>query len=532
MSYSRDPSGTGAGQEPFVPVLPPSAGSTSGTLTVRGGVDGIACSLEELDEAAARVQVVAEELCRVSAALAAITGDLWGLPPSVQLPAMASRLAGGDAQLAAGTSGSRLLELAAGVRTARAAYQQSELIALAAVTARRHAELTGLRTIGSAAAGAPAAGPLAGATAGVVAMGLGAWLAQLTVRARAVGYRDAVQDELATLPRLIDPTDPPRVLPMLDRLLRDSGHTTGALAWVTLTAVAAGRRGGVVTAGTLRVDARGGPTTAPAAPATLSTITGNLAAAAARSRAGPDGVARSAVTVRRLDGGAAPVWEVDIPGTTGWDLADGPGLFDLEGNADAITATDATGTTVRPTQVGSLVTAALAAAGAPRGARVILAGHSQGGIHAAALAADPAFRGRYDVRQVVTAGSPIAGFTIPSGTAVLSLEHRDDIVPALDGRPNMDARNRVTVTGSAPPAGSGASPLQTIAAAHGLAGYRRMAAEADGATDRSVAAQRESLRDLTRGVTRQTVWVVEGRDVPLAGAAPDVRRPPSRRRAT
>lgn len=521
MSFSWDPTGDGGRTRSgsFVPTLPPVAGTAGGSLTVRGGVNGIACSLEELDEAAARIRTIGEELCRISAALAAVTADLWRLPPTVQWPATAARLAGGDAQLAAGTLGTRLLDLAAGVQTARAVYQQAELAALAAVVARQETELGGLRAIGAATAGIPAAGPLAGVAAGLAASGLATWLALLAVRAEGVGYRDAVQEELATLPRLIDPTHPPVALPALDALLRASGHATGALAWVTMSAVAAGRRTGVLTPGTLTVEQVGNTTTAPATPASLSSITANLRGAGVNSGPGPDGVARSAVTVRRLDGGAEPVWEVDVPGTTGWDLADGPGLFDLEGNAEAITAPDDSGVTVLPTQVGALVTAALAAAGAARGARVILAGHSQGGIHATALAADPAFRRRYNVRQVVTAGSPVAGFTVPAGTAALSLEHRDDIVPALDGRPNPDAGNRVTVTGSSPPAGSRATAAQTIASAHGMASYARMAAEADAAADPSLQAQRAALRDLTRGVNRQTVWVYAGRDLPSTRTA-------------
>ncbi|MEH0108695.1 hypothetical protein V6N00_03060 [Tersicoccus sp. MR15.9] len=551
MSFSWDPIGTGTASP--VPVLPPSGGSAGGTLTVRGGVNGITCSLEELDEAAALVQAVAEGVCRVSADLSTVADELWRLPPAAQFPATAARLAGGSAQLAAGTLGSRLLDLAVDVRTARAVYERGEAIAVAAVLARRHGELEVLRLAGATAAGAPGAGPLTVPLGAVAGAGVVGWLAALATRAGDVGYRDAVQSEVATLPRLIDPTDPPLVLPALDALLRDSGHATGALAWVTASAVAVGRRTGVVTPGTLTVTPVGRPRTEPATPATLSSLTANLQAAGVSSRAGPDGVARSTVTVRRLDGGTEPVWEMDVPGTTGWELADGPGLFDLEGNAEAITAMDDHGVTVRPTQVGALVTASLAAAGAPRGARVILTGHSQGGIHATALAADPAFRRRYDVRQVVTAGSPVAGFTVPARTPVLSLEHRDDIVPALDGRPNPDERNRVTVTGSAAPLPAGArdapaagtppgtrrtvtapAVIRTIAAAHGMDSYRRIAAEADGSADASLAAQRAGLRDLTRGVDRQTVWVFEGRDVPAgttAARTAEASRAPSRRSA-
>ena len=54
---------------------------------------------------------------------------------------------------------------------------------------------------------------------------------------------------------------------------------------------------------------------------------------------------------------------------------------------------------------------------------VLLAGHSQGGIAAAALAADPGFRRRHPVGAVVTSGAPIARMALPPQVSVLALEH-------------------------------------------------------------------------------------------------------------
>lgn len=74
---------------------------------------------------------------------------------------------------------------------------------------------------------------------------------------------------------------------------------------------------------------------------------------------------------------------------------------------------------------------------------VLLVGHSQGGMEAAALLAHGS---GFHVTHVVTAGSPIAGVHgYPVGTHVLSLENRGDVVPLLDGHDNPDSVAQVTV---------------------------------------------------------------------------------------
>ena len=75
---------------------------------------------------------------------------------------------------------------------------------------------------------------------------------------------------------------------------------------------------------------------------------------------------------------------------------------------------------------------------------VLLAGHSQGGIEAAWIASHT---DDFNVTQVVTAGSPVAATGgYPASVQVLSLEHRGDVMPLLDGEDNPDAANHVTVT--------------------------------------------------------------------------------------
>ncbi|MGM0385593.1 MAG: hypothetical protein ACQERF_06380 [Actinomycetota bacterium] len=88
---------------------------------------------------------------------------------------------------------------------------------------------------------------------------------------------------------------------------------------------------------------------------------------------------------------------------------------------------------------------ALAMAPVSPGDPVVFVGHSQGGIAAAELAADPAVRARFGVAGVVSVGSPIGQVAIPETVPVISLENVDDVVPALDGLANPSAANRVTL---------------------------------------------------------------------------------------
>ena len=84
---------------------------------------------------------------------------------------------------------------------------------------------------------------------------------------------------------------------------------------------------------------------------------------------------------------------------------------------------------------------AMNAAGIAPGEAVEFAGHSQGGIMAAQMAADPSVRSCYNVVSVVTAGSPTATIA-PSDVPVLAYENSGDIVPGLDG--NATSGDNVT----------------------------------------------------------------------------------------
>ena len=117
---------------------------------------------------------------------------------------------------------------------------------------------------------------------------------------------------------------------------------------------------------------------------------------------------------------------------------------------------------------------------------VLLVGHSQGGMEAAAILAG---HHGFHVTDVVTAGSPTAQVPdFPAGSHVLSLEQQGDIVPQLDGAPNPDSVEQTTVTFDADPADG-------VVAHHGYDTYEHGAGLVDGSADPSVVDAVQSLHD-------------------------------------
>lgn len=196
---------------------------------------------------------------------------------------------------------------------------------------------------------------------------------------------------------------------------------------------------------------------------------------AARSRADSDEIDVRVVT--HADGSRAYI--VDIPGTADWTPPGGvvnPQTNDLGTNLRVL------GGDVTTRQ--EAIAEALRRAGAGSSDPVMLVGHSQGGMVAAQAAHDagtPAFD--FDVRSVVTAGSPIARADVPPSVQVLALENAHDVVPHLDSRANDDDPNVTTVTFEA--------QRGSIGDNHGIAGAYQYGAEAvDGSDDPSIAAFR------------------------------------------
>lgn len=80
------------------------------------------------------------------------------------------------------------------------------------------------------------------------------------------------------------------------------------------------------------------------------------------------------------------------------------------------------------------------------GEPIIFVGHSQGGIVAAELAADPGINARYEVAGVITYGSPVGQVDgLTERAPALHLENVDDPIPGLDGLANEAGPRNLTV---------------------------------------------------------------------------------------
>lgn len=120
---------------------------------------------------------------------------------------------------------------------------------------------------------------------------------------------------------------------------------------------------------------------------------------------------------------------------------------------------------------------------------VSLIGHSQGGIAAAELAADPRLREAVRIDHVVTLGSPVGQIGgIPEETRVTNLESSRDFVPALDGLANTNSENHMTVVFDAK------EPIEGSWHPHDLASYHH-GLEASIAADEHVAAQFQAFEE-------------------------------------
>ncbi|MGI4895034.1 MAG: hypothetical protein ACRYF3_07985, partial [Janthinobacterium lividum] len=198
----------------------------------------------------------------------------------------------------------------------------------------------------------------------------------------------------------------------------------------------------------------------------------------------PEGVVRLEL-VTHADGTRA--WIVEIPGTQDWSpLPAGTGTpMDLTTNLRAVAGED--------TATAQAVVQAMRAAAVAPGEPVMLAGHSQGGLTAAALAADPEVRAEFSITHVLTAGSPIDSIAVPTDVRVLSLEHTDDVVPALDGEAARSSPHRTLVRrdiGAVPE--FAADVADDPLTAHGWNGYLDTAGAVDASKDTALLAYRDS----------------------------------------
>lgn len=220
-----------------------------------------------------------------------------------------------------------------------------------------------------------------------------------------------------------------------------------------------------------------------------------------QSKVGADVGTVQVVEVARPDGSTSYI--VQIPGTQAWGPTRGDNPVDLTTNV-RLMAGDAT-------FMQQQVAEAMRQAGVAPGDAVMLTGHSQGGITAAALASDPVFRQEFAVERVVTGGAPIARFDVPDSVSVLSLEHAQDAVPMLEGRHNPDRANWVTVARHLGTVRSGVLPEPSIGAAHGTDVYAATGALVDASDDPSVRAWLDGTDHFFSGDATVSRWHVGSR---------------------
>ena len=151
---------------------------------------------------------------------------------------------------------------------------------------------------------------------------------------------------------------------------------------------------------------------------------------------------------------------VYIGGTVTGDLSGGREPWDMASNLSAMSG--------QASDSERGVRAAIAAAGVTSSERIVVVGHSQGGLIAQRLASDSLL----GVRNVVLVGSPQSPVGVPPGVHVVALENRNDPIPALGGQA---VESRADVTVSRTPDVSAGDPL----AAHHTSAYRELASEAD-----------------------------------------------------
>lgn len=189
-------------------------------------------------------------------------------------------------------------------------------------------------------------------------------------------------------------------------------------------------------------------------------------------------------------------WVVDVPGTRTFDPRAGDDPWDLTSNV----LLSAERQTLTTRAVAVALADAQRRAGASGKGRVMLTGHSQGGLTAAALAADPTFRSRHEVTHVVTTGAPIANLDVPEDISVLSLEHAQDLVPGLDGAGNPDRATWVTVRRDVRGV---LGPEEGSTDAHHVRHYAETARLVDASDDPSLEAWRRGAGDFLDGEGRE-----------------------------
>ncbi|MEY5017653.1 MAG: hypothetical protein RL431_702 [Actinomycetota bacterium] len=162
------------------------------------------------------------------------------------------------------------------------------------------------------------------------------------------------------------------------------------------------------------------------------------------------------IRIEKYGSGATAEFEVYIAGTDA--IVDPTKPFAMNSNLSLATSQQSDSLTA--------VTQALRRAGVGPENPILMTGHSQGGLVAVALANTD----EWNVRGIVTAGTPLELLPAPRGIPMIHLEHLEDPVVALGGHPGQ-GRGETWLAPS--PAG------ERLMGAHAAAGYVVTAREVD-----------------------------------------------------
>lgn len=370
--------------------------AVDGPLEIRGGLGGISVQLEELMGGAEKLDAAAEQLAEVEVEVRRIWEDLCPYQNEPRHTGTAALMDVGEAQWSVQAVRTELQDISQQVRDCKTDYEVSEQVM---AFRRQHA--------------------LAGA---------GTWAQQLR-DAGVTGFlnREAAELALGNIPATLGVMFGSQAY-LAGRMAAEASAASHVDAATPLIRSLAGLHPRVLEPRPVAVRAEESfPVELDASP------TGLLERARLIDERGA-----GYIEVLEVDNGGEKAYVVVIPGTQPESELGGDNPFDVAGIAEGLGYGSA--------EVNAAVLKALRAAGAEQGASVVTVGYSQGGIHAMNMAADEQFRAEYNVKYVLTAGSPVGNIEPEPDTSTLHLEHRQDWVPGSDGAVSPDARNRVTVT--------------------------------------------------------------------------------------
>jgi hypothetical protein len=462
------PAGAGGGPRPSAP-------PDDGMLRIRGGVGGLSFAFEELLAGAAALDGIVRQLQEVEAEADAVRQALFPYQPDAYSSGSSAITAVGEGGRAVGRVRSDLQRMAGDVRASHREYEFTEA---------RNALFPGLGVHGS------------GYGSGAGKSGL----PQLYVR-------DTVEDGIGLASRN---------LAML-------------LGLQAVPAGFAGAAGGSADVRRIIRDlagARGLEFLQPRPVRIVGGETGtedvDLSPAGLLLRAEAVGRTSGDIEVLQTANGSQRAWVVIIPGTQPDGLPAGTNPFDTAGIVEALGYGSA--------ETNAAIREALRRAGAEAGEQVAAVGHSQGGIHAMNLSQDRDFLAEYDLKFVLTAGSPVGGIEPAPGISSLHLEHEQDWVPGADGVPNPDTRERVTVAVINP---LEIPPLSEfgLGPGHSLDNYAAAAGDVAASRDPSLQASTAALAAVvgTAGAATVTRFALRRDALPVrqgAVMAPGPRRAP------